>query len=103
MNTWTDENTGRIVCQLTNLPEGARVPYFRWPRDLPDGRVIDLFERKGPIRAGLRVEHVPDRPCGALGRRNERTQRRLTPRLRPRANLAAPDRDRWRVRNLRLP
>ena len=40
MNTWTDENTGRLVRQLTNLPEGARVPYFRWPRDLPDGRVI---------------------------------------------------------------
>jgi hypothetical protein len=43
MITRIDENTGREVRQLTNLPEGARVPYFRRPRSLPDGRIVALF------------------------------------------------------------
>ena len=40
MHTWTDENTGREVRQLTTYPEGARVPYFRLPRNFPDGRIL---------------------------------------------------------------
>ena len=40
MNTWIDEATGRRVRQLTEVSGGARVPYFRLPRHLPDGRVL---------------------------------------------------------------
>jgi len=40
MNTWVDEKTGRTVRQLTSQPGGARVPYFRQPRSLPDGRLL---------------------------------------------------------------
>ena len=36
MNTWIDEATGRRVRQLTEVSGGARVPYFRLPRHLPD-------------------------------------------------------------------
>ena len=40
MHTWIDEQTGRRIRQLTAMPEGARVPYFRMPRHLPDGRIL---------------------------------------------------------------
>ncbi len=40
MKTWIDENTGRRIRQLTEHPEGAGVPYFRCPRNLPDGRIV---------------------------------------------------------------
>jgi len=38
--THTDENTGREIRQLTAFAAGAWVPYFRTPRNLPDGRVL---------------------------------------------------------------
>lgn len=40
MKTWIDENTGRRIRQLTDFPDGASLPYFRCPRNLPDGRVV---------------------------------------------------------------
>jgi hypothetical protein len=40
MQSWIDEHTGRQVRQLTAYTEGASVPYFRLPRNFPDGRVM---------------------------------------------------------------
>ncbi|MHB0934984.1 MAG: hypothetical protein ACYDCO_05585 [Armatimonadota bacterium] len=40
MKTWIDNNTGRRIRQLTDFPDGASVPYFRCPRNLPDGRIV---------------------------------------------------------------
>jgi len=37
---WTDQNTGRTVRQLTDLPEGAAVSYFRLPRHVPGGWIL---------------------------------------------------------------
>lgn len=42
-----DENTGREVRQLTSLPQGALVPYFRRTRTLPDGRIVALYVPEG--------------------------------------------------------
>ncbi len=40
MREWTDETTGRTVRQLTDLPEGASVSYFRMPRHVPGGWIL---------------------------------------------------------------
>ena len=40
MPTHTDETTGRLIRQLTAVPAGATLAYFRMPRNLPDGRVV---------------------------------------------------------------
>jgi len=40
MLTHTDENTGRTVRQLTCVPTGAQVGYFRLQHRLPDGRIV---------------------------------------------------------------
>jgi hypothetical protein len=40
MRTWLDENTGREVRRLTAYAEGARVPYFRLRRHIPDSRFV---------------------------------------------------------------
>lgn len=40
MREWTDENTGRLVRQLTHFPKGAAVSYFRYPRHLPGGLIM---------------------------------------------------------------
>ena len=40
MKTWTDENTGRTIHQLTDDSFGTALWYFRFPRDLPDGRFL---------------------------------------------------------------
>ena len=51
MRTWTDENTGRQVRQLTDLPDGAEVGYLRYPRLLPDGRMIGRVLGSGCLAA----------------------------------------------------
>ncbi len=38
--SWTDPNTGRHIRQLTDLPKGAGLSYFRFGRHLHDGRVL---------------------------------------------------------------
>jgi oligogalacturonide lyase len=40
MREWTDELTGRTVRQLTDFPEGAMISYFRFPRRLPNGKIL---------------------------------------------------------------
>ena len=40
IRTWLDEQTGREVRQLTDLPEGATLPYFRMPKHVPDGSML---------------------------------------------------------------
>ncbi|MCC6446687.1 MAG: hypothetical protein IT210_24960 [Armatimonadetes bacterium] len=40
MREWSDEQTGRKVRQLTDLPNGTRVSYFRMPRNLPGGLTL---------------------------------------------------------------
>lgn len=40
LRTWTDEQTGREVRQLTALSDGALVPYFRMPKHLPGGWML---------------------------------------------------------------
>jgi len=37
---WVDEQTGRTVRQLTELPDGASVSYFRLPRHVPGGLLL---------------------------------------------------------------
>jgi hypothetical protein len=39
---WNDPNTGRRIRQLTALPHGARLDYFRFPRNLPDGTSVAI-------------------------------------------------------------
>lgn len=41
--TFTDENTGRAIRQLTDFPGGASTGYFRYPRYLPDGRILAWY------------------------------------------------------------
>jgi hypothetical protein len=38
--SWIDPNTGRRVRQITDLPAGAKLGYFRTPKQLPDGRLV---------------------------------------------------------------
>ncbi len=40
MREWTDPHTGRTVRQLTTLPQGATLGYFRLPRLVPGGFVL---------------------------------------------------------------
>ncbi len=40
LHTWTDSNTGREIRLLTRFPRGASLPYFRYPKHLPDGRML---------------------------------------------------------------
>lgn len=40
LRSWVDENTGRRVWQMTNLPGGVALDYFRFFRHLPDGRML---------------------------------------------------------------
>lgn len=40
LRTFTDENTGRTIRQLTDFPHGANSIYFRLYRQLPDGRML---------------------------------------------------------------
>ena len=40
MHEWRDETTGRRVRQLTDLPDGAWLAYFRFPKQLPGGLVL---------------------------------------------------------------
>ena len=40
LRTWTDETTGREIRLLTDFPSGASLPYFRYPKHLPDGRML---------------------------------------------------------------
>ena len=40
LRTFTDKNTGREIRQLTNLPKGAYLGYFRFPKTMPDGRLL---------------------------------------------------------------
>jgi hypothetical protein len=44
MREWTDKQTGRTVRQLTHLPGGAHLDYFRFPRQLPGGAVQAIGE-----------------------------------------------------------
>src|SRR6185436_8384803 len=37
--SWTDPTTGRLVRQLTNFPQGAKLGYFRHTKMLADGRI----------------------------------------------------------------
>jgi hypothetical protein len=41
--TFTDENTGRMVRQLTDFPGAANNGYFRFSRYLPDGRMLAWY------------------------------------------------------------
>lgn len=52
----TDENTGRQVRQLTAFAEGASVPYFRYPRHFPDGRIMVYGKHQTGNLAALDVE-----------------------------------------------
>ncbi len=38
--TFVDKQTGRTIRQLTDLPHGAHLGYFRFFRQLPDGRLL---------------------------------------------------------------
>lgn len=38
--SWIDENTGRRVRQLVDLPKGSSVNYFRFPRHIPGGWLL---------------------------------------------------------------
>ena len=40
VRTFTDEQTGREVRQLTDFEHGAHLGYFRMFRQLPDGRML---------------------------------------------------------------
>lgn len=40
VSTFIDEQTGREIRQLTNMPDGAHLGYFRMYRQLPDGRML---------------------------------------------------------------
>ena len=53
LRTWTDENTGRDVHQLTNESKGANLGYFRLHRHLPDGRMLAYATSHG--EHGIRV------------------------------------------------
>jgi hypothetical protein len=77
--TWTDENTGRQVRQLTNCGEGDHVGmhYFRTPKHLPDGRIV--ISHGSGRRSGALVEPesgdiqpIENIPGGML-RLNEKT------------------------------
>lgn len=46
MRRWTDEVTGRAIRQLTDLPHGARVGYFRHPKHVPGGLVFALGQHE---------------------------------------------------------
>jgi len=53
VRTWVDEQTGREVRQLTAMPEGAAVPYFRMPKHLPDGWMLVHARQEGGHLAAL--------------------------------------------------
>lgn len=40
MKEWVDQHTGRTVRQLTDLPHGAALGYFRLPRRVPGGLIL---------------------------------------------------------------
>ncbi|MCE9592049.1 MAG: oligogalacturonate lyase family protein [Planctomycetes bacterium] len=40
VRTFTDENTGRAIRQLTDLPNGAHLSYFRYFKQLPGNRIL---------------------------------------------------------------
>ena len=40
IHSWTDEHTARRVRQLTDLPDGAALPYFRLAKHVPDGSML---------------------------------------------------------------
>lgn len=44
--SWTDENTGKRVRQLVDLPKGSSVNYFRFPRHLPGGWMLAWGEHE---------------------------------------------------------
>jgi len=56
MRKWIDENTGREIRQLTDLPDGCKVGYFRFPRHLPGGLILAF----GKHAAGDLVATEPD-------------------------------------------
>lgn len=43
---FTDENTGRVIRQLTNMSADAYNGYFRSPRHLPDGRMLAWYRNE---------------------------------------------------------
>lgn len=47
MREWTDPHTGRRVRQLTELPHGATLGYFRLPRLVPGGLVLAWGRHNG--------------------------------------------------------
>jgi hypothetical protein len=46
--SWTDEKTGRRIRQLTNLPGGAKLNYFRVAKMLSDGRLVGNAQHGRP-------------------------------------------------------
>jgi len=40
LRTYIDRNTGRTIRQLTDLPTGAQIPYFRLPMHVPGGYLL---------------------------------------------------------------
>lgn len=70
VRTFTDENTGRTIRQLTDLDRGAHLGYFRNFKQLPGGRILawGRHANGGALvihpEAG-EVEHVPHK-IGAL-------------------------------------
>ena len=62
VRTWVDEQTGREVRQLTALPEGASVPYFRMPKHLPDGWMLVHARHEHGHLAALHPDTAELRP-----------------------------------------
>jgi len=62
IRTWVDEHTGRTVRQLTAMPEGAAVPYFRMPKHLPDGWMLIHARHEGGHLAALHPDTAELRP-----------------------------------------
>ncbi len=42
VHEWIDSVTGRRIRQLTTVPDGAMLGYFRFPRNLPDGSILSF-------------------------------------------------------------
>lgn len=61
--SWIDEHTGRLVQQMTDVPEGAALSYFRLFRHLPDGRM--LVDNNRP-EARMLVDIHRGEPGGAM-------------------------------------
>lgn len=71
MKTWTDEQTGRTIRQLTDNPNGARMDYFRQPKHLPGGLVLAFESGDEPTMLFL------DPDSGQVDRRRLPIGRRL--------------------------